>query len=184
MKKHFTCANTALSTPPCNSHRVGTISSLILALMLGFSANAVAGGTVYFKNVGNWSKIYIYMYSSETYYKDGVGCQGNGVGGEKATAKGEMTLYSGTGADAIYKYDYTTKYANIAFEPNGQTNYGQFHNNSSVVYTITFTDVNKPLYTPDLQNGTSCNGCTYYLSGSWAALPAPDPCPNCKTITK
>lgn len=171
MKKHFTCANTALSTPPCNSHRVGTILSLIFALTLGFSTNA-------------WA----YTFKSGTViYVDMTAITTSNFGAKIFVDFG--TQY------------YTPVVLDGSAEWTTGTNNGEFRNCNKPLLQLTFTQAanitsDKILLETSVGNWSSVKN-TFPSAGQdlmtvssdgktviWGTYTPSSDCPNCKTITK
>ena len=159
------------------------LSFILLALTLGWSANVLAGGTVYFKNTLGWSKVYVIIFNKNAWKPDS---EHNSPRVYPKTAGvdngnyGEMTLEG----DNIYKFDYSTNKQWIAFTSSDMHDWNDFNKNAAC-YRSDF-NTSSPLFTPNTTESSTDNETKYYNNGSWSTStpPAPDPCANCKTITK
>lgn len=155
------------------------LSFILLALTLGWSANAMAGGTVYFKNTLGWSNIYVSFFTQDVWNATNKNVENPR---DYCGDNGEMTLVAGT--TDVYSFNYTTSYVTICFMSKDMHDWGDF-SGGSACYRGDFS-ASKPMFTPETTMSHDSKT-KYYNNGSWttyAPTPPSDPCPNCQTITK
>lgn len=132
--------------------------------------------TIYFDNsITGWSKVYLYLYSSNYYESNGSGSQ---------SAKGcyaeclQMSLVAGS--STIYSYTYLgTVPSYVCFLNASQSNYGNFWDGTAgnVRGAYKSFSASTPLYIPTSTYETK-NNVYYYNSGSWSEYP-----PSSYTLT-
>lgn len=127
------------------------------------SAKAVyTQGSLFFKNTLGWDHVYVYFYSSTSYWTTSSG-NSEGTGSNKdfnasfISGPLEMSLLDGT--DDVYYFDEETHgtmptFAAVAFTKESMSNYNYFAgetkstNPCHVVYVNAFDKANKPMIVP------------------------------------
>ena len=123
-----------------------------------------ASYTVYFRNTVNWSNVWIHLYTDDKTFGS------NGVGSKKASVNAQMTRIDET---EYYQYSYQAAepYTKVCFTKEEQNNYDNFHNNECSWSDSGYDAANGLiLWTPDKDQTSSINSCTYYNTGTWTTF--------------
>lgn len=147
------------------------VSKSIFLMLLLFAALPAFSAKIYFKNTLNWSKVYVYTYSSDYWNNNGSGSKTN----KGCISCTPMTPVA-TGSD-IYWCEVSQINQWVSFTSKQQDDYENFYNQESdqdkisVCYLRNYSE-STPLFTPDKTKSVTYNSTVkYYNEGTWSAYP-------------
>lgn len=117
--------------------------------------------TIYFKNTFGWSNVYVYTFSESPWEGSVIWPQKNRIEFSEMHRLNDSVFY--------FERTSTTAATHVAFTPDRQDNYNQFHQTTVVACDIPYQEA-MPLYIPnadaDGDKGNDRNGCTYYFDNN------------------
>ena len=133
--------------------------------------NCTASFTIYFKDMVNWGKVYVHLYTDDKTFSST-----QGVGGQAADINAKMTQIE---ESSFYQYSFTAskEYTKVCFTYSNQNNYEYFYDNNKCSWSdngLDFTN-GMVLWIPDASASEPLNNCTYYNTGVWSVYPPTDP---------